>query len=604
MGYVLYSKEYLNIPMNFGYIFVLSSIGCLVFLAGLMKLLLPTTYFLFFGGLGLFSHFMLKGKWKNILTVRSITLLNVAFIVGVIVVFSSLITTRFVHYDNFSHWAIAVRYLLNTNAFPDANATLVDFINYPLGTTSFIYYVCKIAGGSQGMMLVAQAMLIFGCFYAMFGVIREKKRLLLYNLLGFGYGLMTVFNIAIRINNLLVDFVLPLMALAAIAVIYGNKGNIKKACLISCPIMGFLMIVKNTGIIFAAFVMIYLFYVAFNTPTFCQELTKIKRGVFCIGVMILSALPLVGWQLHIANEFGDVSAKFDMSKEQIATIYGEKSPEQIGEIITLFKDTVFDVGTLSTAGVAIFNLFVISAFLFVLIVLKKKWKILRVLVITDIVVVLYYLGMLAMYIFSMPLDEAIRLAGFERYASSIILFMIGCLLFSLVINIQESFYIQLGDTYDYKGFRSIKTKQIYQYAATTLFIFATILFLSEINGMNVIKDQYEASLPGKIEKLVGDTGHYTDVDNKKYLFYASDTDEQVSSNYLQYVAKYMLYAPYVDAVAYLDENDFIETIKDYDYFVILESDPSISKLMKKYLGLNGDEGIYEVGHILQGHVSR
>ncbi|RRJ66717.1 hypothetical protein EHV15_30140 [Paenibacillus oralis] len=59
------------------------------------------------------------------------------------------------------------------------------------------------------------------------------------------------------------------------------------------------------------------------------------------------------------------------------------------------------------------------------VVLKKKWNLWKVLIALDVMVVLYYAGILALYLFSMPLDEAIRLAGFERYASSIVVLFAG-----------------------------------------------------------------------------------------------------------------------------------------------------------------------------------
>ena len=40
----------------------------------------------------------------------------------------------------------------------------------------------------------------------------------------------------------------------------------------------------------------------------------------------------------------------------------------------------------------------------------------------DISIVTYYIGILLMYLTAMPTDEALELAGFERYASSIVIF--------------------------------------------------------------------------------------------------------------------------------------------------------------------------------------
>src|SRR5699024_372283 len=110
-----------------------------------------------------------------------------------------------IHYDNFSHWSIVLKLMLSTDSFPTLDSQLIDFKNYPLGVSAFLYYICLFAGNSESIMLIAQGLLIFSCFYAMFGIISEKKRFLLYAFLGLGLSFLSLFNITIRINNLLVD---------------------------------------------------------------------------------------------------------------------------------------------------------------------------------------------------------------------------------------------------------------------------------------------------------------------------------------------------------------------------------------------------------------
>ena len=62
---------------------------------------------------------------------------NLAFIAVFGAISASLIETRFVHYDNFSHWAVVVKYMLATNRIPDAASAIIDFKSYPLGSSSF-----------------------------------------------------------------------------------------------------------------------------------------------------------------------------------------------------------------------------------------------------------------------------------------------------------------------------------------------------------------------------------------------------------------------------------------------------------------------------------
>ena len=142
------------------------------------------------------------------------------FIVGAAAFGILSLNLEMLHYDNFSHWAVIVKYLLSADRLPDADTVLVAFRNYPPGSSLFIYYVCRLAGHSRGMMLLAQNSMIFACFYAVFGIVKENRRFLLYSVLGTGCALLSYLNLTIRINNLLVDFLMPLLAMASVAVSY------------------------------------------------------------------------------------------------------------------------------------------------------------------------------------------------------------------------------------------------------------------------------------------------------------------------------------------------------------------------------------------------
>src|SRR5690606_14661704 len=184
----------------------------------------------------------------------------ISFLAGSLFFLLLLFNTKLTHYDNFSHWAIVLKVMLSTDAFPTAYSDIIDFKNYPLGVSSFIYYVCRFAGHSQSIMLVAQGLLIFSCFYAMFGIISEKRRFLLYAFLGLGLSILSYFNLTIRITNLLVDFLLPIFTLAIFAIIYRYRDKIRTACFAVLPLAGLLTVMKSTGIIFAAIGLIFLIY--------------------------------------------------------------------------------------------------------------------------------------------------------------------------------------------------------------------------------------------------------------------------------------------------------------------------------------------------------
>ena len=590
-GYVAFARAYLKISARASYIFVFSSLALLTYFAGLAGVLLYAAYALFGIGIVLLIALLINKKIKLAYNASSLSAINLAFVAVFLVIIGSLIHTRFVHYDNFSHWAVVVKYMLVTDRIPDAASAIIDFKSYPLGSSSFLYYVCRIIGNSEGVMLAGQGMLLFACFYAVFGAIRDQKRFLLVALLGTGCSLMAFFNISIRVNNLLVDFLLPALSLASIGVMLSERNRFSTLCLASLPVLGLLVIVKNTGIFFALFGFVFLIYRAIQYQNNDPKLRPFFWGG--LATIVLALVPLILWNVHTSIAFPADTSKFSYDFQTLSSFTLDKTPDQIRYIIQLFLYTVTQINQLTTLGFVLFNVVALAVYLVARFGFHKCWKLLQALILLDLAVVLYYGGILGMYILSMPLDEALRLAGFERYASSMILFMLGALSMRLTIDVENSFYHQQGERRDYRAFRSLAAKNVYQMATVVFSLLASLILLSEFNGMNSIKQAYDESLPAKVEAMVGDSWQTPDNDTR-YLFYATDTDNQVSSYYLPYVGRYFLFASQVDSVSDFTDDAFMGQIQTYDKLVILESTPQMKAYMQKHAGKPGDPGVYDV----------
>ncbi len=590
-GYVAVARAYWKITPRASYIFVFSAEAVLIYFAGLAGVLSYAAYALFGGGLVLLVVLIVNKKIKLAYNTLSISAINLAFVVTLGIITASLLTTSFVHYDNFSHWAVVVKYMLVTDRIPDAASAIIDFKSYPLGSSSFLYFVSRIVGNGEGVMLVGQGMLLFSSFYAIFGAIRDQKRFLLAALLGFGCSVMSFFNISIRINNLLVDFLLPALALASIGILLSEKKRFSTACLAVLPVLALLTIVKNTGIFFAILGYIFLIYRSVQFQNADQKLRPFFWGA--LGVIVLSLAPLIAWNIHTSLAFPSSAGKFSYDFQTLSSFTIDKTPAQVQQIVNLFLVTAISLKHLPTLGFVVFNAAALVPYLVARFVFHKKWKLFRTLLLLDLAVVLYYVGILAMYIISMPPDEALRLAGFERYASSMILFLMGALSMRLTMDVENSFYYQQGEHRDYRAYYNLTAKNIYQAATVVFSLAAGLILLSELNGMNSIKDDYPQSLPARVSAITGDV--WTAPDNKtRYLFYSSDKDQEVTSYELPYVGRYFLFASQVDAVSKFADDTFLNQIQTYDKFVILEATPQIRAYMQKHANLPGDPGIYDV----------
>ena len=248
-------------------------------------------------------------------------------------------------------------------------------------------------------------------------------------------------------------------------------------------------------------------------------------------------------------------------------------------------------------GILGFHAAAIIASVFAAVLLKKSWNLWKALIALDVVLIGYYLGILGLYIFSMPLDEAIRLAGFERYASSIVVLFAGGLVLCATVDIENSFYYRTGELPAFQSFKTVESKDRYQKGVIFFMALAITILMSEYNGMQTIRRSYETTLPYKVYQVTGDRW-YSDgeVDESRYLFYASDVDSQVTDYYLQYIGKYMLYASNVDGICAFYEDNLVNLLSSYDYLVLVESDGEAKHLLKKYFGVSGQEGIYRIIH--------
>ena len=589
-GYMLFAKELLQLQSEFVPVFVFSSLACGVYFVGLAGYLYPGAVVLLVGGVLLGGIYGVRVLFKKYEIHAEIRLFNILFVIGSLFFFYLLYKSRLIHYDNFSHWAVVLKQMLSTDAFPDASSALIDFKNYPLGTSLFIYFICRFAGHSEATMLIAQGLLIFSGFYAMFGIITEKKRFLLYGFLAAGCSILSVFNVTIRISNLLVDFLLPVFTLVMFAAVSRYENQLMKACLVIAPVAGLLMIVKSTGMIYAGIGFGYLIFMWLKN----RDRDFVKNGFAVLLSIGVSLIPWLLWSWHVAAVFKGVENKFDVTR-QVETIYGGKTTDEVRQIVTLFVQSVFDLKSRPFIGIVGFNVMAVGGSVFAWVVLKKNWRLWRALIALDAVVIIYYIGILGLYIFSMPSDEALRLAGFERYASSIVVLFAGGLVLCATGDLERTFHYRIGHVPDLMAFKSVESKDRYQKGVIACITLAVILLMSEFNGMEMIQQSYTSTLPYKVKRVTGDRW-YRDgkMDESRYLFYATDTDGQVTDYYLQYIGKYMLFAPNVDGICAFYEDNMDNLLSGYNYLMVVESDAEVKYLLKKHYGVAGEVGAYRI----------
>ena len=553
LGYTVYLKKKFDLKIEFAPIVICSSIGILMFLAGIFHIMPIAKFAILI--LGLIQLRLIK---KDSFNTEEIVKLSVFFLVALYFL-NYLKNSMFIHYDNFSHWALVVREMLETNALPTSASKLIEFNSYPTGTAGFIYFISKIVGNSEGIKAFAQMILLLSSIFSLTVFINKKNWYLSIVLVALSIYFF-VYNVFI--TNLLVDTILPVLGIAIVAIlVYYRDYDLEKILKFTMPIIAFLPIIKNSGIFFTI-ISIVMIYLLINK-------TDISKKKF-IGYSIVPSLVLMLlWKLHVMITFGENGAsKHSVSLKNYSKVISDKSFEDISNIISNFMDKILQINNF----VAIFMIMITIVFIIMYIIYKYNhknydFKFEKKIILTCVLIYVFYMiGLFAMYIFSMPTDEALTLGGYDRYHKTITLYLYGivtimCLRFSI----------------DWKGIDSIKTLLM----SIVLIVFAFISLKYGVGYSQIFyNNDYSTTARYQIKQLKDE---YNIADDKKYLIYTGDPIE--NSSYIFYASRYEFRTNNISVYNSEEIKNQNLDFNNYDYIISLEKDSTILSVLKDH-GIN------------------
>lgn len=515
-----------------------------------------------------------------------IWMLAIGIILGKVLYASPLL-----HYDNYSHWALIVKFLLFQGHLPTAAEPLITFTSYPPATALFITQFVSWVGFSGGAMLLGQFLLIWASFYATFAVLRDRSRALNAFTLCFVISITNVFNIAIRMNNLLVDFILPIVTAAGIAGVYAYREHPKLQVFTAAIFSAELLLIKNSGAMYVVMIGCYLLYVLIKQQTGHW----LKRCGKSLGWTVLSMgagyLPFYWWNQHVHATFAAVS-KHQISTQAYKHQLAGESSTVIMKIGHKFLQQILSLNSLSTRGVLLINLSLLIAWIVIRLFMHKKNNLLATLIALDISFIAYYISVFAMYIVSMPYAEAILLDGCERYLSSMVILnlMLGAM--ALVVAMDRAYFEQRISKRSLRSFHSIITKNMYQILALGLMIFSVILMFSEINGIQYNNTLGKEELPVQLPKLAPQT---TTLNHTKILLVDPHVND-VNDYFTGYVGRYYFFSDKVVGQEnfMLSKKAFRTALNQYQYVVIPEWHRTFTKMAWQVYHQRLKTGIFKV----------
>ena len=357
------AMQRLRLPVEGALPLTMVSAATLTTLAGMLNLLPEAVWLLWGAGLVLAANSL----WRRE-SLRAVVTPGTCFFAAAAIGLAFLMNgARVLQYDDFSHWALVARTILERNALPTFRDTTLSFLNYPPGSACWVYFFCRLCGTeSEGAMLFAQSLMMLACLLPLFLIAR--KRPVWSVSLASVVAAYAFLSRETQLMTLYVDLLLPMVAAAGMLLALSSIREPRRAALLA--------------------------------P---------------VGVLYI-------WIRHTTMVFENASAtKHAMRPGQLLSTFSEKTAAEISDICSAYVSALGEASVLPLACLAVMGLCLLA-------VSARRRALYRpgagALCAAALVSVIYLAGLLLMYLFSMPTGEALILASLNRYLSTLDLWLV------------------------------------------------------------------------------------------------------------------------------------------------------------------------------------
>lgn len=402
LGWIGMLQHRIKIHRSFLPCLLLAIHSSLLLAGGLLNLLLETAAILWVIGTVAILYYTVKEKGKNWETYLNTEYLFL-FLLSVLFLFY-LRGKVFTHYDNFSHWAVAVRALLNSNRLPNFETPHITFQEYPLGSSIYIYYFSRIVGDTESLQMFSQVYMMLTC---MLPIMKnsEKHPWLILIMMFFAANFFFAYNV--QVTELLVDTLLPLVGMYALLLIDEYKTHIREGCLPITFVLIWLIQIKASALFFVLLASIAYLFIA-------KKNRQLQPAVVSLVAVFLS---LLLWKRHCSYVFpAEIVSKHSISLAGWQMSLESKSMEDI-------KHIILSLGEYAISWPDFWGLMAMLAVMGLGCFLLSKNHLQKYGMLAAVSFILYagwQIGLLFTYVFSMPRGEAFSLSSINRYEKTII----------------------------------------------------------------------------------------------------------------------------------------------------------------------------------------
>ena len=554
----LFVSKKFKIKLEFGITFTICLIISFLYLFSLIGLLLPITLLIFMLGIILGVLYIIKRDFSLIKESKASLIFTLSLI---LVLFFTLANLKPLSFDNFSHWLLISKQTLDFNNLPDASNILTSYFEYPPGSTYFIYFCCLFLGKSEFCLFFSQTVLEILLLLPLFVFVRESGNKIL-NVIAILFILFCLV-IDIAVVDLLVDSLLGIIALASFMFLFYYKDNLRKTLLMLIPFNLALLLIKNSAIFFYGIEVLYILYLMIKRKE------KFKDNLINFVILLASFILFLLWKIRCGVVF-DSLENMAAQSVSLSNYQNNLSMKTLGDIKNIIINFLINLVNFTNLYTVIIFGLIVGCIIYWFInkkVLKENFlfnKIMLLILIILGIYLAYAFSLLFAYIFSMTLDEALRLASFERYIYSVIIFIVGIVL--IVYFSRENRIINI----------------------VLIACFSLIIIFSK-NSLILIGIQDNSEYRRQeIEKIVQDfPSKYAD----DTLVISSTTKVD---GYVTFLLTYILNSK--DYTLIQETNKLSDlNIDDFKYVITMDNDKNVKKFLSKKTNYDGKLGWYKVG---------
>lgn len=410
IGYINCIVNKLNISIFLAPTMLITSACALMYFAGLLNIMPICAYGVLAAGWILlvryrrsFSVSRLQKRWFALALCCGIGLYLIYYVWGGVLKDG----------DTMTHWGIMVKSMCKNDGLPNFGNPEIKFQSYPPGTACWLWLVAKLVGYSDGNVMFAQGFWMYSCIISLFALNKSGRKA------GDLLIAFAAFYFLKGLDELRVDILLALLTVSAMVTVAEEQSDALRLSVLLLPFMIVLPLVKSSGLLFAFFV----FGAAWLAVSKNQKQSGKWLGISGLGTVVSVWL----WQAHIDMVYAHANSnRHSLSLGYMRSVFGEKTPEDIRTIFDAFVSEWFS-GNLS------FEWIILAAFLLTglaaLLISERKTEVKWLTALGLGCYLLYKAGLLGMYLFNMPGEDALKVASYYRYQETFSMLMAAMALY-------------------------------------------------------------------------------------------------------------------------------------------------------------------------------